>query len=144
MKKGRGKARAAAELLDLACALAKYQASGGRFYIMEHPRSASSWRRPKVQELPGGTVTLDQCMLGLKTKVTKQALRQPTTLKSNSEIVLSAFMHVRCDGSHAHGTVQGSEGGEKVSTWSQRYPPQLCQALVESIVEQCKIHKHMG
>ena len=108
------KAKIGAKLLEIGVAIAKYQVRHNNFYVMEHPTYASSWTRKSVIDLLGYCVIFDQCMVGLMTKFTKMPLKKTTILKTNSRAVLKSFANLRCDNSHCHGVVRGSEGGEKV------------------------------
>ena len=67
-EKGRRLSRARMHL-RFACTLHLIQHKAGRYFIHEHPRTASSWREPCVTNVVRTTGTvfthLDQCMYGL-------------------------------------------------------------------------------
>ena len=74
-------------LFDFAMELARMQVTANRFFCMEHPHGASSWKREsclQVQGLPGVRLAVfDQCCFGMVTKITKTPVRKTTTLMSN-------------------------------------------------------------
>ena len=84
-------------------------------------------------ELPGvETVVFDQCMLGLKSKVSGLPMRKRTRIMSNSRELIKLLQGKCCDGSHVHQAIQGSEGGVKRSVWAQKYPPGLVQIIADA------------
>jgi len=129
----------AVELLDFAIWIAKLQMESGRGFVIEHPHNASSWKRPEMQELINDDRTqllyFDQCMFGLVTKVDEVAIKKPTFFLTNVPQIANRFKDVKCLGLNAHRTCQGIEGGERRSTWAQRYPPALCSEMVAAIKE---------
>ena len=114
------------------CALQQHQ--HGRFFIFEHPARATSWNQDvvkRVMQLPGVfTVLVDQCMLGLRSKVHGVPMRKRTRLMTNSHFLASRFANYKCDSCHAHQAIQGAEGGVSRSAWAQIYPRPLVDALV--------------
>ena len=54
--------------LEFVALLYREQVEGGRYFLHEHPRLATSWREDcikAVSELPGvETITADQCQFG--------------------------------------------------------------------------------
>lgn len=112
---------------------AQQQYHHGRFFVFEHPASASSWKTPevmKIASLPGvRCITIDQCMLGLRSKVSKTLVRKRTKLLTNSPYFVNRFAGCRCDRSHPHQILRGNEGGMRRSTYAQIYPPGLVDAL---------------
>ena len=60
-------------LLSHAMDAAHVQLSHGNYFVFEHPASASSWKCKCVEDVQKctsvQTITIDQCMLGLCTKV---------------------------------------------------------------------------
>ena len=119
--------------LEHAMACAHKQFVEGRFFIFEHPASASSWGTPCVQAvkaLPGvRCVTIDMCMLGLVSKCNRIPMRKRTRIMTNSNIVVAGLQGYICQGAHKHQIIQGSEGGVRRSVWAQVYPGPLVQKL---------------
>jgi hypothetical protein len=64
--------------------------------------------------------------------VGKIAMKKSTRFLTNIAQVRTAFHLRRCDKSHIHCSIQGSEGGEKRSVWAQRYPAAMCEELMAS------------
>jgi hypothetical protein len=119
--------------LSHSMACAELQHRHGRFFLFEHPATASSWKTPEVQKvvnLPGVfSVVIDQCMVGLKTKVTNTSVRKRTRLLTNAPSVAARFAGCRCNRQHDHQPIRGSEGGMRRSTFAQIYPPGLVEKL---------------
>ena len=59
-------------------------------------------------------------------------MKKSTRLLTNIPQIYYMFHMRRCDRTHIHCSIQGSEGGEKRSVWAQRYPPPLCDQLIEA------------
>ena len=94
----------------MCCARAQCQA--GRYFVYEHPASASSWNLHEVMEvtaLPGvHCVVFDQCMVGLRSKVKNIHMRKRTRLMTNSWEIVQRFQNLLCDKSHVHCLIQGA------------------------------------
>ncbi len=112
------------------------QFAEGRFFAFEHPARASSWRQRCVMDvaaLPGvHTVTFDQCMLGLTSKVSKKPMRKRTKIMTNSLHLVSMLQGKMCDKCHCHQMIHGTEGGMRRSTWAQIYPPPMVELLAKA------------
>eukprot|EP00973_Karenia_brevis_P030395 4190336-Karenia_brevis.AAC.1 len=102
------------------CAMVQHRQ--GMFFAFEHPASATSWNAPSVihaQSQAGvHSVTFDQCMLGLRSP-SGRPLRKRTRVLTNSRALVAAFQPCKCDGSHEHLPIQGSEFGVKLSVRAQ-------------------------
>ncbi len=126
--------------LKFACQLALLQHRAGRYYVLEHPRTATSWAEPCIQELEARTfakkIIIDQCMYGLvivdTDKVAKPA-KKPTIIMTNCP-AMSCTLGLRCDGKHEHCILVGKHRTSK----AQVYPEKLCKAIVEGIELQKK------
>ena len=102
-----------AQLLKFAAAIAKEQHQDGRYFIFEHPASASSWNRKEMQALAKlegvEEVICDQCMFGLVTRSTggqlKPAKKRTKFLTNVPE--LKDELGVTCDGKHEHQQLVG-------------------------------------
>lgn len=95
-----------------AMACARAQVMAGRFFAFEHPARASSWRQDCVQQvlrMPGVVVcTFDQCMLGLRSKVSGVPMRKRTKIMTNSAALAGLLAGKMCTRCHQHQTIQGS------------------------------------
>ena len=130
------------KLLTHAIACAQRQVNAGRFFVLEHPARASSWQTAEMKHLKNQPfvyeVVFDQCMTGLRSKVHRMPMRKRTRLLTNSVNVVRNFQNLCCDKSHAHQTIQGSEGGVRRSVWAQCYPPPLVERLAQSALQVSK------
>ena len=122
--------------LEHAMKCCRVQHAEGQLFGFEHPATASSWKEACVKEvraLPGvATVVFDQCMCGLVSPVSRRPMRKRTRIMSNCPELIAAFSGLRCDGSHSHCTVQGSEGGVRLSTFAQHYPRAMCELIAKA------------
>lgn len=120
--------------LEFSMLLADIQDSAGRGWCFEHPAGARSWKNNAVKRMAEGSLEacFDQCMFGLRSKVNQVAMKKSTRLLTNIPQIYYMFHMRRCDRTHIHCSIQGSEGGEKRSVWAQRYPPPLCDQLIEA------------
>ena len=83
------------------------QAEAGRYYVHEHPATASSWKEKELEDLAKqqGTTTVnsDLCMFGLTTVGNKPgeqvAAKKRTRFMTNSAEIAQALER-RCDGNH--------------------------------------------
>ena len=109
--------RAEGELhVRFCCELYGLQAAAGRYYLHEHPASASSWQLKEVQELLRTTtaaqVVGDQCQYGQET-ADGRPVKKPTRWLSNSPEILKE-LGARCDG--RAGECSRPWGGDHVLT----------------------------
>ena len=104
-------------------------------FALEHSTGTSSWNIPRVQALlerPGiEMVTFHQCRFGLKSPVHQRPIRKSTRILTNGPAIANSFRNVFCDCSEPHQVIEGSEGGESSSRYCERYPPALCEALLD-------------
>ena len=87
------------------------QVARGRFFLREHPATASSWNLPIVQELerhPGVQVVVgDMCRWGMSiegdTEEDKgpRLVKKPTKWMTDSPL-LAKLLQARCNGDHDH------------------------------------------
>ena len=126
-------------LLEFAMICAKGQLFAGRRFYFEHPQTATSWTRAAVVHvlsLPGVfSVDCHQCAFGLKSPL-GMPIRKATRLLTNSYGIRARFEGKLCTCTVPHRRVEGSEGGHRLSVWSQRYPSAMCQALAEAAIEE--------
>ena len=116
--------------------LCKLQMEEGRYFLIEHPHSASSWKTPPLERLCAdprvSTTRGDQCAYGLmssKNGVEGPALK-PTRFASNSQAILEE-LSLRCAGGHDH--VHLHEGRAAAAA---RYPDGLCKAVCRGLKKQ--------
>ena len=124
------------EYLQFAHTCNKVQHTAGRSFAHEHPAGASSWKEDStraVVTLPGTYNALfDQCQFGL-TSPRGTPLKKKTRILCNNAQLFNALHGCNCRrGSHTHTRIMGSEDGHRLSTWSENYPPALCNALLDA------------
>ena len=103
----------------------------GRLYILESSGASKIFRESALkclQELNPYTSQLDQCMYG--------AAQDGVPIRKHSRFV-SDFplqgMDLRCDHTHSHQQLRGSGPQGSRTAAAARYPPQLCDAMLDSI-----------
>ena len=114
------------------------QAVQGRWFLHEHPATASSWSLKEITDVLDlkdvEVAQGDQCMYGLKTWGKSgrdvKAARKSTKFMSNSAEIRRELSK-RCDGSHSHQSLTGGRAGE-----SSRYPPELCRAICRGLIRE--------
>ena len=111
----------------------------GISFIIENPETSLCWELPGMVALAGLNgvfkVSFDQCQFGLKSKVAQTPMKKRTILMSNIPSLHQKFDGQLCAGLHSHVMVQGSEGGEKRSTWAQRYPDLMVSMIAQAVRE---------
>ena len=128
--------------LSFCAELYTMQAAAGRYFLHEHPASASSWCEEVIQKvlrLSGvGTIVCDQCQYnGDDGK--GNPLRKPTKWMSNAPLLLRA-LGKRCQG--VGGTCSRARGGRHalcsgmVARRAATYPFRLCRAILEGFRQQ--------
>ena len=124
------------EHLKFCCKLYKMQRALGRYYLHEHPDSASSWSVDCISDMlkEEGTLRVvgDQCQYGLVT--TKKGVtgpaKKPTGFMTNSPMI-ARRLSLRCDGSHTH--IHLDEGRAKAA---EEYPEGLCREICRGLKDQ--------
>ena len=121
--------------LEYAVQLYWEQISRGRFFIHEHPATASSWGLPLIQELerhPGvQVVTGDMCRWGMtlnkdtSDEEPSKLVKKPTKWMTNSPI-LAKLLQSRCNGQHEHERLEGSSKTKQ----AESYPVPLVKAIL--------------
>lgn len=123
--------------MDFGIHVWELQRKKGRRYILEQPRTATSWNEPRMQKLLDSegsfTVDLDQCCFQLRDPVSRKLYKKPTRLVTNVEGVKKLGRNY--NGKHEHEKI---EGKVKVSgCWQARlrcaqvYPKLLVDGFVE-------------
>ena len=124
--------------------LYRLQAKGGRYYLHEHPAGASSWKHASMVqfivadhsdvELVVGAMCSFGMMavnkhdepLGLVKKLTRWMTNAPEIAK---------LLTAPCSGDHEHHGLLGDTANTKRA---QVYPPRLCKAIVQGLINQLR------
>ena len=115
------------------------QISRGKFFLHEHPATASSWDLSIINELaehPGvSSVTGDMCRWGMHLPEEREnqgteksvLVKKPTKWMTNSP-ALASILGTRCTGGHEHSRLEGA----KRTAQASRYPTALVQGIVNT------------
>ena len=130
-------------LLRFGMRVAQRQIECGRLFMFEHPVGAVSWKDRTVVHVSKQdtvqTVRLDQCMVGLRDRVSQKPHMKPTYIMTNSQHI-ARELSIRCDRSHVHEHVLGSvrvDGERKArSELSQEYPKEMCRRVVRGLMRE--------
>ena len=129
--------REAKELLRFGVRIAKVIQEYGGIFLIEQPLTSKAWQCDELYQLlheEGVYIGRgDQCMYGLKSVKGEPQLK-PTGWCSNSEILIRELSR-RCDQSHTHSHILGSEHGQLCSRRAQVYPAELIQAIIFRLQE---------
>ena len=124
-------------LLEFACLLADLQHNAGRFFILEHPVTATSWQSPRVvdlKELAGvQAVEFDQCMLGLKSP-SGVPTKKRTRILTNLPGLATDLSKCQCDKSHEHKTISGKDKNVRMSEHAQKYPDMMVKMICDAVL----------
>ena len=116
------------------------QVARGKFFLHEHPATASSWDLPMIKELaehPGVViVTGDMCRWGMHlpeeshNQGTDQSIlvKKPTKWMTNCP-VLASTLGLRCSGGHEHSKLEGARRTSQASS----YPTALVQGILNTL-----------
>ena len=133
--------------MDFVCSLYKLQLDGGRYFLHEHPATATSWELPCIKEIlyrDGVDITVgDQCQYGQKNKF-GEPLKKSTKWMSNSREVLRS-LGKRCKGKGGKCSAGGTHGqclGEAAKQ-AAVYPFKLCKAILEGFRNQLRVDRNM-
>jgi len=134
--------------LDFAMELYQKQIDGGRYFVHEHPATASSWRMESVKRIQRHdevvTTIGDQCEYGLTTRdrYGEAAARKPTRFMTNSTHVAEE-LSMRCQNEgrpleqrHRHIPLMNGRASK-----AQEYPKELCEAIVKGVQSQIEADK---
>ena len=128
--------------LKFCCKLYKLQQSLGRYYLHEHPSTATSWdvKCMKVMQESLGAIRVraDQCQYGLTTVKNgiEYPAKRPTDFLTNAEMVSKELMR-RCPGNHIHAHLD--EGRAKAA---EVYPRGLIRAIITGLKNQIEHDKN--
>ena len=113
--------------------VAKYQRSKGRFFYLEHPLTASSWRMPELAELRDAEdvydVVLHACRFDLKSTddIGEGLVKKPTRVITNMGTI-AGMIDRQCTGDHRH--VHLVSGKAKAAA---EYTEEFCKAIVAGV-----------
>ena len=127
--------------LRYAAQLIQDQMDRGDIFVFEHPLRAKSWNDVCMQRLLKNDqvhrVAADQCMFGLKDRISKRRHRKSTCIMTNSKHVAQE-MELKCSQDHEHEPIMGQVriGGQWVSRskLAQEYPQQFVKALLRGFL----------
>jgi hypothetical protein len=133
------KMRIGVRLLDVAVWIATEQVNNNRFYIIEHPRGAASWKRPNVVALkklaPTFMTDFDQCTVGLVDTDTKKPIKKPTRLLTNLGAMHLELRDRKCEGFHKqHQRCLGRDSHGDRAARAAKYPPAMCVAIADAVM----------
>ena len=105
-------------LFEFSLLIMRIQLLAGQAFVLEHPRAATSWKRPQVQDalrsfLGAAFADFDFCRFGMVTKIKRVPVKKATRLMTNCMHIYKRCAGVRCDGSHDHAMCWDSEGAGK-------------------------------
>jgi hypothetical protein len=133
-------------LLNFALDVYMWQHRRGKYFVHEHPQSASSWSLPEVravQCLDGVTsIVNDACVFGMTAidrDGTKKPVKKPTRWMSNAPALLR-HLAGRCVGKHPEHTQLLGGRAAKAAV----YPPGLVLAIVRGLQAQREEDHAMG
>ena len=125
--------------LDFCAKLYSIQLAAKRYFVHEHPTSATSWKVKSIQQIADSPTVLTakahMCAYGMMSadKDGEGPALKPTTFLTNS-VCLHRALGKRCPGHERH--VHLMEGR---AAKAQEYPRGLCRAMVVGIVEQARL-----
>eukprot|EP00973_Karenia_brevis_P039554 5460696-Karenia_brevis.AAC.1 len=100
----------ALSLLSFAVRCCSEQHRTGRFFIFEHPATATSWRTAPLLHLQGldgvGAVDFDQCATGLTAPGTGRPIKKRTRLLTNVQAVIDRFAQLQCACTEPHQVIE--------------------------------------
>ena len=140
------KAKADAHL-KFVCRLYLKQVQAGRYFLHEHPATATSWQEDCVEEVmrqPGvDYAVMDQCQYG-QTAENGQPVKKPTKWMSNSEEILKQLQN-RCAGRGGWCSLGGTHQVCSGSTARKAalYPFKLCKAILVGCRNQLLADRRM-
>ena len=144
--------RVAAEVhMKFVAELYQDQLDGGRYFLHEHPRWATSWSLEVIENIrrqPSVVlVQSDQCQYGAESKTSDgggekgSPIMKPTGFMTNSSSLAKALSR-RCTG--VGGRCSRPKGGRhrlcngRHASMAQQYPKGLCQAILRGIRDQLR------
>ena len=122
--------------IELCVMLYKLQHDQGRYFLHEHPASASSWKEASMVELMNThgveRVVADMCCFGMVSHDEQGTglVKKPTGCLTNAECI-SRELSQRCVGGHRHVHLIGGKASA-----AEVYPYDLCCAILVGLKKQ--------
>ena len=119
--------------MRFAVKLYRLQAEQGRWFLHEHPNSASSWKMPEMQRLMNDLgiqkTVAHMCRYGMQSSDEAGAgkVKKPTGFLTNSDM-LADCLSLKCMGGHRHVQLMGGRARA-----CQVYPDKLCRYILKGI-----------
>ena len=124
-------------LFDFGLKICDHQTRTDNHFGHEHPAGANSWTRFTTMALESKKgvkkATFDMCRYGLCSPLYQRPIRKRKSLLSNRSAVIDAFHQRYCQCLGPHRTIQGHEGGCRLSTFCQEYTDMFCVSLANAI-----------
>ena len=115
--------------LNFCAEACRLQSENGGTFVLEHPRTARSWKESSIRELskqPGvWTIDFDMCAFGLRLEGAHKKSKKPTRILTNSEDILKLTSGKVCQCRDGHHVLFGG-----IAKLAQVYPSDFCRALV--------------
>ena len=127
--------------LEFCCKIYALQMAAGRYFIHEHPLTATSWATEcmtKLRECPAVyTAEAHMCAFGMQSRDRHGPgyAKKPTRFLTNSVVSAKALSR-RCPNNHRH--VHLMEGRARAAAI---YPQELCRTICRATLEQAKAGK---
>ena len=127
--------------MEFVSKLYKIQLEGGRYFLHEHPRSASSWTlkcMKRIIQTPGVyRVEADMCRFGLTAtdEFGRGLVKKPTSFLTNSLCIADAI-GLKCNNSSAVHPHRHVHLVERRARDASRYTHELCQKICEGLIQQ--------
>ena len=123
-------------LLNFALDVYRWQVRRGRYFVHEHPATATSWTLPEVQKLLSHPtvecITSDMCMFGMRAvdaQGREGPVLKPTRWMTNAPR-LARHLSRRCKGIHeSHVRLLGGNRAARAA----RYPPELVEEIIRGL-----------
>ena len=113
--------------------VAEHQIRKKKWFLLEQPQSASSWRTKAAEWLSFqegvAMVDFDQCQFGLRLGPLKQLVKKGTSFMLNHVGVFVEFYGKKCCGGHEHLRLEG--GG--LTRQAQVWPPAMVQHILRGV-----------
>eukprot|EP00973_Karenia_brevis_P062211 8652733-Karenia_brevis.AAC.1 len=136
--------------LNFCATIYKMQMGAGRYFVHEHPLSATSWKQPCMQELQRDERVIktraNMCAYGMTTRRGEEVslASKPTSFMTNSPCIAEE-LNKRCENYNSpkqqwHKHITLVNGRAKAA---QVYPKGLCRAICSGLNRQKKIDEAM-
>ncbi len=131
------KFRRAVTHIEFCVKIYKHQDDNRRYYLHEHPQTATSWQLKVMRSLAATPKAIEivshLCQFNLITTDEQGNAvwaKKPTRFITNSAMIAKELER-RCSGEHTHGHLLSGRAGP-----AARYTPSMCRAIVRGIIAQ--------